>query len=119
MEVGFSYSEHGNVKKIYISAMLLIRKNFFVYLTLQEDKIFLGGIVLRFIYSRFHPFGVESDLSFPSLSSSVARFSIIYEENKKGKLMMSERYFSKEFKAKTTERNAQSYYIVVVGKYSS
>lgn len=64
--------------------MLLIRKNFFVYLTLQEDKIFFGGIVLRFIYSRFHPFGVESDLSFPSLSSSVARFSIIYEENKKG-----------------------------------
>lgn len=83
MEVGFSYSEHGNVKKIYISAMLLIRKNFFVYLTLQEDKIFFGGIVLRFIYSRFHPFCVESDLSFPSLSSSVARFSIIYEENKK------------------------------------
>ena len=29
--------------------------------------------------------------------------------------MMSERYFSKEFKTKTTERNAQSYYIVVVG----
>ena len=51
---------------------------------MQEDKIFFGGIVLRFIYSRFHPFGVESDLSFPSLSSSVARFSIIYEENKKG-----------------------------------